>query len=43
MGGDLYAHSAAARNVFDEADELLGAKISTLCLYGPEESLKETL
>lgn len=43
MGADLYAHSAAARSVFDEADELLGTKISTICLYGPEETLKETL
>ena len=43
MGGDFYAHSAAARDVFDEADELLGIKISTMCLYGPEETLKETL
>lgn len=43
MGADLYANSAAARDVFDEADDLLGTKISTICLYGPEETLKETL
>ncbi|MCW3061820.1 MAG: fabD [Capsulimonas sp.] len=43
MGGDLYAHSEAARNVFDEADELLGTKISSICRFGPEETLKETL
>jgi [acyl-carrier-protein] S-malonyltransferase len=43
MGADLAAHSAAARSVFDLADELLGTKISTLCFYGPEETLRETI
>ena len=43
MGSDLAAHSAAARAVFDEADELLGTKISTLCFYGPDDALRETI
>lgn len=43
MGQDLCAHFAGARAVFDEADQYLGSKISTLCFYGPEESLRETI
>ena len=42
MGQDLCAHSEAARTVFDEADEFIGTKLSTLCFYGPEESLRQT-
>ena len=43
MGADLCAHSNAARAVFDEADQYLGTKLSTLCFYGPEESLRQTV
>jgi [acyl-carrier-protein] S-malonyltransferase len=43
MGQNLCAHSEAARTVFDEADEYLGSKISTLCFYGPEDALKQTI
>ena len=43
MGADLCAHSNAARAVFDEADEYLGTKLSTLCFYGPEDSLRQTV
>lgn len=43
MGSDLCAHSPAALRVFDEADDLLGMKISTVCFYGPEDTLRETL
>ena len=43
MGQNLCAHSQAARTVFEEADEYLGSKISTLCFYGPEEALKQTI
>lgn len=43
MGQDLCAHFAVARAAFDEADQYLGMKISTLCFYGPEESLRETI
>ena len=43
MGADLAAHSAAAREVFDRADELFGSKLSTLCFYGPEDALRETI
>jgi len=43
MGQDLCAHSQAARQVFDEADQYLGTKLSTICFYGPEESLRQTV
>ena len=43
MGQDLCAHSQVARTVFDEADTLIGTKLSSLCFYGPEESLKQTI
>ena len=43
MGQNLCAHSEAARAVFDEADSLLGLKLSSLCFYGPEETLRLTI
>ena len=43
MGQNLCAHSPAALAVFDEADSLIGTKLSTLCFYGPEESLRQTI
>ncbi len=43
MGADLCAHSPAALRVFDEADEVLEIKLSTLCFYGPEDALRQTL
>ena len=43
MGQNLCAHSEAVRTVFDQADEYLGEKISTLCFYGPEDALKQTV
>jgi len=43
MGQNLCAHSQAARTLFEQADEYLGEKISTLCFYGPEDALKQTI
>ncbi len=43
MGQNICAHSEAARTIFDQADEYPGEKISTLCFYGPEEALRETI
>jgi [acyl-carrier-protein] S-malonyltransferase len=43
MGADLCAHSPAARAMFDEADQYLGSKLSTLCFYGPEDALRQTV
>ena len=34
MGRDLYDNFAAARKVFDEADETLGFALSRLCFEG---------
>jgi [acyl-carrier-protein] S-malonyltransferase len=43
MGRDLYQRYSEARALFDEADELLGLKLSKLCFEGPEEELHDTI
>ena len=43
MGKDLYDSSAAARKVFDEADEVLGYKLSDIIFNGPIEKLTESV
>jgi [acyl-carrier-protein] S-malonyltransferase len=42
MGKDLAERFAAARLVFEEADEALGFKLSSLCFAGPAEELQLT-
>ncbi|HEY3937848.1 MAG TPA: ACP S-malonyltransferase [Bryobacteraceae bacterium] len=42
MGKLLAEQHAAARRVFEEADEVLGFALSKLCFEGPEEELKKT-
>ncbi|MGB8952326.1 MAG: ACP S-malonyltransferase [Candidatus Aminicenantales bacterium] len=42
MGRDFYERSSRAREMFAQADEILGFKISRLCFEGPEEELKLT-
>ena len=42
MGKDLFDNSAAARAVFEEADEALGIKLSDMCFAGNEEDLQLT-
>ena len=42
MGKDLYLNSIAARNVFDEIDEILGRKLTTTMFEGPAEELTRT-
>jgi len=42
MGRSLYEQSAAARAVFDEADQVLGWSLSRLCFEGPETELTQT-
>jgi len=42
MGRDLYENYAAARAVFDAADEALGFPLSRLCFEGPAEELQLT-
>lgn len=43
MGRDLYEREPTARAVFDEADDLLGFSLSSLCFSGPEEALTDTI
>ncbi len=43
MGADVYAASAAGRQVFETVDEALGFSLSTLCFQGPDETLRETM
>jgi [acyl-carrier-protein] S-malonyltransferase len=43
MGKDLVAASAAARAVFEEADDLLGISLTRLCFEGPEYELTATV
>ena len=42
MGKDFHDVSAEARQIFSEADDILGTKISEICFEGPEERLKFT-
>ena len=43
MGRGLYETSAAARRVFDQADELLGFPLARLCFEGPADELEDTI
>lgn len=43
MGLDLYLDFSAAREVFKEADDALGFRLSRLCFEGPEEELSKTV
>ena len=43
MGRELAQASPAARQTFEEADEYLGFKLSTLCWEGPEAALNDTV
>jgi [acyl-carrier-protein] S-malonyltransferase len=42
MGKDVWDSSPAGRAVLEEADRVLGYKLSTLCFEGPEEKLQDT-
>jgi [acyl-carrier-protein] S-malonyltransferase len=42
MGRDVYEHSATARQVFEQADAVLGFALSRLCFEGPAEELTQT-
>lgn len=42
MGCDVYDTSAAARAVFDQANQMLGFDVTRLCFEGPEETLTAT-
>jgi [acyl-carrier-protein] S-malonyltransferase len=42
MGKDLYERSMEARQLFAEADRIVGTSLSSICFEGPEEELKQT-
>jgi [acyl-carrier-protein] S-malonyltransferase len=42
MGKELAQNHALAKQTFEEADEVLGYKLSELCFEGPEEKLRLT-
>ena len=42
MGQSLAEGSSAARALYEQADEILGWKLSEICFNGPEETLTET-
>lgn len=43
MGQDIYNHSPVARQLFEQANEILGFDLATLCFSGPEEALVDTI
>lgn len=42
MGTDVASHYSAAARVFEQADEIMGMKLSELCFAGPQEKLNIT-
>ena len=42
MGKDFYDHVPSARKLLDEANEVLGCDLTSICFNGPEETLKLT-
>ena len=42
MGRDLYAVSAKARDIYNEANEILGYDLGEICFNGPEDKLTRT-
>ena len=42
MGKDFYDHVPAARELMEEANEVLGYDLANICFNGPEETLKLT-
>ena len=43
MGRDLYDSFDSARQVFEQADQVLGFPLSRLCFEGPEDELRQTI
>jgi len=43
MGFDLYQNYPVARQIFNQADQILGFPLSQLCFKGPEEGLNSDL
>jgi [acyl-carrier-protein] S-malonyltransferase len=42
MGKDYFAKSAAARSIFEQANEQLGFDLASICFEGPEDRLNQT-
>jgi len=42
MGSDLYSSDADSKMIFDQADDILGYKLSEIMFQGSAEDLKET-
>ena len=42
MGKDLYDNNPLAKKMFDEADAILGFKITDIMFAGTDEQLKQT-
>ena len=43
MGSELYESSKAAREVFDQVDEILGSHLTEIIFEGPQEELEKTV
>lgn len=43
MGQDLYQNSTVARQLFDQADQLLGYSLTSVMFEGSDEDLKQTI
>ena len=43
MGRDLYDNFDSAKEVFKQADQVLGFSLSRLCFDGPEDDLRQTI
>jgi [acyl-carrier-protein] S-malonyltransferase len=43
MGSDFYEQEETARKRMEQADDILGFKLSELCFHGPEEELRLTV
>ncbi len=42
MGKDLYDEFATAREIYQQADDILGFSLSRICFEGPEQELQQT-
>ncbi|NLL52825.1 MAG: ACP S-malonyltransferase [Peptococcaceae bacterium] len=42
MGQDLYNNCPVAREIFEQADQVLGYELSRICFLGPQEELNRT-
>ena len=43
MGQEIYRSSRAARDIFDEVDQVIGVSLSKMIFEGPAEKLEETI